>query len=90
MPCLLCKSLKATWESRRNEYIQACSSAIDHVSKRLTAYLNVEMERAWSELEEHRLFCLSAANENASPSSAMVGDRSENAELHRSAVGSAA
>jgi len=40
-------------------YIQALSAAYYRVSTELAAYKNVDMERAKSDLEEHRLVCVS-------------------------------
>jgi hypothetical protein len=42
--------------------LEAGSSACDQISKRFSAYLNVEMERARMEWDEHRMECLAAAN----------------------------
>ncbi|MGA2335912.1 MAG: hypothetical protein WA383_00100 [Terriglobales bacterium] len=41
-------------------YIEALSAAYYRVSTELAACKNVDMERAKSDLEEHRLLCLSA------------------------------
>jgi hypothetical protein len=43
--------------SRLSEYAAACSAAYYQVSTELVASKNVEMERAKSELEEHRFVC---------------------------------
>jgi hypothetical protein len=56
-PCLICENLEAACESRLSEYAEARSAAYYRVSTELAAYKNVEMERAKSELEEHRLVC---------------------------------
>jgi len=66
MHCRLCENLERALDVRRSEYIEASSDAYYRVSKRLAAYKNVEMERARTELQEHRLVCLAAMN--ASPS----------------------
>jgi hypothetical protein len=63
MRCLLCRNLEAAFEARRREYVEASSVAYYSVSKKFAAYMNVEMERALIELEEHRSICLSAMNE---------------------------
>jgi hypothetical protein len=39
------------------EYIEARSSACYQISKEFAAARKVDMERAWYELEEHRLQC---------------------------------
>jgi hypothetical protein len=65
MRCLICRSLELAFEAKQIEYNEAGSLAYFQVSKKFAAYLNVEMERARTELEEHRLLCLSAANEPA-------------------------
>lgn len=67
MRCQLCRNLEMAFEARRNEFIQASSFASYQVSKRFAAYVNVEMERALIELEEHRSVCLSAAQEFVRP-----------------------
>ena len=61
MDCLICKDLERTFESRRGQYIEARSAAYYRVSTELAAYKNVDMERAKSDLAEHKLVCVSAA-----------------------------
>jgi len=56
--CPICKGLEEVCESRLNEYVKARSAAYYQVSTELAAYKNVEMERAKSELEEHRCVCV--------------------------------
>jgi len=68
MRCQLCRNLELAFEARRNEYIQASSFASYQISKKFAAYVNVEMERALVELDEHRSVCISAAQESARPS----------------------
>jgi hypothetical protein len=58
MNCSVCKGLEEVCESRLNEYVKARSAAYYQVSTELAAYKNVEMERAKSELEEHRCVCV--------------------------------
>lgn len=65
MRCPLCLNLELAFEARRKEYIEASSLAYFRVSKKFAAYMNVEMERALIELEEHRSVCLAAINESA-------------------------
>jgi hypothetical protein len=68
-----CKNLESAFEARRNEYIRASSLAYVLVSKKFAAYMNVEMERALIELQEHRAVCLFASSEPArSPVPAQV------------------
>jgi hypothetical protein len=56
--CSICKNLATACESRLSEYTKARSAAYYRVSTELAAYKNVEMERAKTELEEHRLVCV--------------------------------
>jgi hypothetical protein len=56
--CPICKDLEAACESRLSDYAEARSAAYYRISTELAAYKNVEMERARSELEEHRLVCV--------------------------------
>jgi hypothetical protein len=65
MRCALCLNLESAFEARRKEFIEASSLAYFRVSKKFAAYMNVEMERALIELEEHRSVCRSAINESA-------------------------
>jgi hypothetical protein len=59
MDCRICRDLKRAFEAAISEYVEARSSVIYGVSTKLAAFKNVEMERAKSELEEHRLLCVS-------------------------------
>lgn len=59
MDCLVCKDLERTFESRRVAYVEARSAAYYRVSTELAAKKQVDMERAKSDLEEHRLVCVS-------------------------------
>ena len=61
MDCIECKNLEEAFESRLSNYIEACSAAYYRVSKELAAKKNVDMERAKTDLEEHQLVCVSAA-----------------------------
>ena len=63
MRCQTCRNLEEIFDARRSEYTEAGSLACYRVSTKFAAYLNVEMERARAELEEHRMVCFSAANE---------------------------
>jgi hypothetical protein len=56
----MCKDLERTFEARHSTYIAARSAPYYRVSTELAAYQNVEMERAKSDLEEHRLVCVFA------------------------------
>jgi hypothetical protein len=66
MGCPMCKDLERTFEARRSNYIAARSATYYRVSTELAAYKNVEMERAKSDLEEHRSVCVFAASGPAS------------------------
>ena len=59
MGCSVCASLEQAYLARLSEYIEARSSACYRVSTRLAAQMNVEMERARYELEEHQSVCVS-------------------------------
>jgi hypothetical protein len=48
--------------------MHASSLASHSISKKFAAYMNVEMERALNELEEHRSVCRTAAGELAGAS----------------------
>jgi hypothetical protein len=61
MVCLTCKDLERTLDFRRSKYFEARSAAYSQVSAELAAQKNVDMERAKSDLEGHRLVCVSAA-----------------------------
>jgi hypothetical protein len=63
MHCQLCRNLEQAFETRRSAFIEASSLASFQVSSRFAAYLNVEMERALVELQEHRSMCRSNINE---------------------------
>jgi hypothetical protein len=90
MRCLLCRNLESAFEARRREYVEASSAAYYSVSKKFAAYMNVEMERALIELEEHRSICLSAMNEPAHASVASQLRRPPQKELRTGAEVSAA
>jgi hypothetical protein len=60
MDCAICASLTRAYAAGLSDYIDARSSAGYVVSRRLAARMNVDMERARYELEEHRLICVSA------------------------------
>lgn len=67
MTCALCRNLQVAFETKWTEYTGACSLAYYGASNQFAAYLHIEMERARAELDEHRMSCLSAANETAYP-----------------------
>jgi 3-methyladenine DNA glycosylase Mpg len=74
MRCQLCRNLEQAFEARRSEYMQASSFAYYSVTTKFAAYMNVEMERALNELQEHRSICLSSSSEvTAMPAIARVG-----------------
>ncbi len=60
MKCLMCANLERVYLTRLGEYLEARSSACYRISTRLAAQINVEMERARYELEEHQTVCFSA------------------------------
>ena len=60
MSCLICAYLERTYLARFSEYVEARSSASYRFNTKLAAQMNVEMERARYELEEHQSVCLSA------------------------------
>jgi len=66
MSCQLCENLERAFKARWNEYCEANTASYSLVSNKFAAYLNVEMERARNELEEHRLTCVFATNAPAS------------------------
>ena len=57
MGCLICKDLERTLDFRRSKYFEARSAAYCQVSTEFAACKSVDMERAKSALEEHRLVC---------------------------------
>jgi hypothetical protein len=65
MGCSICRNLEQAFEAGLSEYIEARSSAGYQVSKRHAAEMNVDMERARYELEEHRLVCVSVVRVRA-------------------------
>jgi hypothetical protein len=67
MGCIICRDLEQAFEARHSEYIEALSSLCYRVSKKFAALKNVDMERAKSELEEHRFLCASLVAKPAHP-----------------------
>jgi hypothetical protein len=65
MLCQLCRNLEQAFDTTRSAFLEASSLASFQVSNRFAAYLNVEMERALIELQEHRSICRSIAIEAA-------------------------
>jgi hypothetical protein len=61
MDCIICKELERVFESGDSEYIEARCAPYYRVSTERAAHKNVDKERAKSDLEEHRLVCVSAA-----------------------------
>jgi Zn-dependent peptidase ImmA (M78 family) len=59
--CLGCTDLSGALEFRRDEYVEARSSAYYRVSTQLAARRNVDMERARYDKEEHSAVCASHA-----------------------------
>lgn len=60
MKCMVCANLERAYLTRLSEFVEARSSAGYRVSTRLAAQINVEVERARYELEEHQAACFSA------------------------------
>jgi len=58
MGCSVCENLQRTFDTRRSKYIEALSAPCYLVSSDLAASKNVDMERAKSDLEDHRLVCV--------------------------------
>ena len=67
MHCQVCENLKLALKARTREYVEASSDAYSRATNRFAAYVNVEMERARTELQEHRMVCLYASNDSAFP-----------------------
>ncbi len=65
MSCLRCRDLERALKDRQGEFSEALASAYFRVSRKYAAYLSVELEREKSELEEHRLVCVSAIKQPA-------------------------
>jgi hypothetical protein len=57
MNCLRCDHLMQVFTSRHEGYVQARAAAFYRVSTELAARKQVDMERARTDLEEHRLAC---------------------------------
>ncbi|MGA7109993.1 MAG: hypothetical protein WBV28_17905 [Terracidiphilus sp.] len=65
MPCLVCRNLERAFESRSSDYRRARTAAYCRVSTQFAAYQDVEMERAKSDLQEHRFGCAAVIAEAA-------------------------
>lgn len=65
MKCLRCNDLIRVFESRSAEYAKARSAIFYRVSTELAARKQVDMERARTDLDEHRLECRFAPNPKA-------------------------
>jgi hypothetical protein len=63
MDCMDCKNLQTVLESAQAGYADACSSPFYRVSTDQAAKMQVDMERAKSDLEEHWLVCPFAPSE---------------------------
>jgi hypothetical protein len=59
MDCLTCKSLYRIVDRARAEYAEARSAAFYTVSTEIAAKSQVDMERAKTDLREHRSVCSS-------------------------------
>jgi len=62
MNCVRCDHLTQVLASRREGYVQARAAAYYRVSTELAARKQVDMERAKTDHEEHRLACHRAPN----------------------------
>lgn len=58
--CQICVGLERAFETAYSEYVDACLSASYQFTTKFAAHKNVDMERARSEMEEHRIVCASA------------------------------
>jgi len=67
MHCLICRSLELAFESQRSHYLEASAQACNKITPRLAAYWNVEMERARSDMDEHRAVCVFYASSTLTP-----------------------
>jgi hypothetical protein len=65
MPCLICRDLERAFKASQSEYIEARSSACYRVCRKPAAHMNVDMERAKCELDEHQSVCVSAVRKLA-------------------------
>jgi hypothetical protein len=80
MDCSICRDLERALESKRSKYHEARSAAYYRVSTELAASKNVDMERAKSDLEEHLLVCVRAANVRQSGPRAAVANNKKAAQ----------
>jgi hypothetical protein len=62
MDCVRCDHLMQVFTSRLEGYVQARAAAFYRVSTELAARKQVDMERAKTDFEEHRLACHRAPN----------------------------
>jgi hypothetical protein len=60
--CSTCRNLEQALAHRNSECTDARASTYAHFSSRFVAYSVVEMERAKSELQMHRVNCVSVAS----------------------------
>jgi hypothetical protein len=58
MECLICRDLEQKLEEKRVEFAAARGSASYGVTIKSAAYINVDMEQARSELQDHRSVCI--------------------------------
>jgi hypothetical protein len=90
MTCQLCRNLEKAFETKRNEYVEAASEACYVVTKRFAAYLNVEMERARIELQDHRSICRFVVTDAASLPLTALLRRPQQGLVRRGNLGTAA
>jgi hypothetical protein len=65
MNCMRCQELERELEAKLDEYTVARNSAHFRISRKLVAFIKVELERAKNELEEHRFECTCAVTQPA-------------------------
>jgi hypothetical protein len=90
MDCQLCANLERALKARQNEFALAASLACHRVSTKFAAYIYVEMQRAKSELEEHRSICVFAGNLSAPLPQAALRKRSQRKGLRDDPIETAA
>ncbi|HVZ61762.1 MAG TPA: hypothetical protein VG892_13330 [Terriglobales bacterium] len=61
MPCTQCKALDQAFELARDKYATARYGAFYRVSPHIAARRQVDMERAKSDRDEHRVVCRTMA-----------------------------
>jgi tRNA U54 and U55 pseudouridine synthase Pus10 len=75
MRCSICTDLERAFERRSDEHSKALSAICSRFSSGITAYTNVEMERARSDLDVHRSVCLSVSGVAEAPGAPVLALR---------------